>query len=56
LVKEDVVSVEDLDAIIEASLGPRFAVQAPVKSYCLGGGTAGIRGFLQNLSSTIQDV
>ncbi|KAF3007141.1 hypothetical protein E8E15_001685 [Penicillium rubens] len=56
LVKEDIVSVEDLDAIMETSLGPRFAVQGPFKAYHLGGGAAGIRGFLSNLGSTIQNV
>lgn len=56
LVKEDVISVEDIDAIVEASLGPRFAVQGPFQAYNMGGGTAGIRGFLNNLSTTIQEV
>ena len=56
LVKEKVVSVQDVDAVIEASLGPRFATQGPFKSYHLGGGAAGIRGFLGNLNSTIQEV
>lgn len=56
LVKEDVVSVKDVDTIIEASLGPRFATQGPFKAYHMGGGTAGIRGFMHNLQGTIQDV
>ncbi|KAL2106069.1 hypothetical protein VUR80DRAFT_7334 [Thermomyces stellatus] len=56
LVQEDVVSVQDLDAVIEASLGPRFAVQGPFKAYHLGGGSAGIGGFLANLGTTIQEV
>lgn len=56
LVKEDVVSVKDLDAVLEASLGPRFAVQGPFKAYHMGGGSAGIRGFLGNLDTTIQQV
>lgn len=56
LVHEDVISVGDLDAVIEASLGPRFAVQGPFKAYHMGGGKAGIRGFLLNLSQTIQGV
>ena len=56
LVKEDVVSVGDIDAVIEASLGPRFAVQGPFKAYHMGGGSKGIRGFLDNLGTTIQEV
>lgn len=56
LVKEDVVSVKDIDAVIEASLDPRFAVQGPFKAYHMGGGSAGIRGFLGNLGTTIQEV
>ncbi|KAI5457518.1 3-hydroxyacyl-CoA dehydrogenase [Mariannaea sp. PMI_226] len=56
LVKEGVVSVKDLDSIIETSLGPRFAVQGPFKAYHMGGGTAGIQGFLNNLQGTIQNV
>lgn len=56
LVKEGVVGVEDLDTILMASLGPRFAVQGPFKAYHMGGGVKGIRGFMDNLSTTIQDV
>ncbi|KFH41985.1 L-carnitine dehydrogenase-like protein [Hapsidospora chrysogenum ATCC 11550] len=56
LVKNDIVSVKDVDAIIEASLGPRFAVQGPFRAYHMGGGTAGIRAFLDNLGGTIQGV
>ncbi|CAH0055951.1 unnamed protein product [Clonostachys solani] len=56
LVKEGVVGVEDLDTILMASLGPRFAVQGPFKAYHMGGGVKGIRGFMDNLGTTIQDV
>lgn len=56
LVRNGVVSVQDLDAIMEASLGPRFAVQGPFKAYHMGGGARGIRGFLGNLQDTIQVV
>ncbi|CAG9956309.1 unnamed protein product [Clonostachys rosea f. rosea IK726] len=56
LVENDVVSAKDLDTVMEASLGPRWAVQGPFKSYHMGGGAGGIRHFLGNLSSTIQAV
>lgn len=56
LVDQDVVSAKDIDTIMEASLGPRWAVQGPFKSYNMGGGTAGLQGFLGNLSGTIQNV
>ncbi|SPO03714.1 related to hydroxylacyl-CoA dehydrogenase [Cephalotrichum gorgonifer] len=56
LVDQDVVSAQDIDVIMEASLGPRWAVQGPFKSYNMGGGTAGLQGFLENLAGTIQNV
>ncbi|KAK1564122.1 3-hydroxyacyl-CoA dehydrogenase [Colletotrichum navitas] len=56
LVQQDVVSAKDLDTIMEASLGPRWAVQGVFKSYNQGGGVAGIEAFLNNLSGTIQNI
>ncbi|KAK1997384.1 3-hydroxyacyl-CoA dehydrogenase [Colletotrichum falcatum] len=56
LVQQDVVSARDLDTIMEASLGPRWAVQGVFKSYNQGGGVAGIEAFLNNLSGTIQNI
>jgi len=56
LVAEGVVSVEDVDTIVEASLGPRWAVTGPFKSYHYGGGTKGLGGFFDNLSASIEDV
>lgn len=56
LVSEGVVSVEDLDTIVEASVGPRWAVTGPFKSYHYGGGTKGLGAFFQNLSGTIEDI
>ena len=56
LVDQGVVSAEDIDTIVEASIGPRWAVQGPFKSYNMGGGTAGIKAFLDNLSGSIQNV
>lgn len=56
LVEQGVVSAEDIDTIVEASIGPRWAVQGPFKSYNMGGGVAGIKAFLENLSGSIQNV
>ncbi|EXF82545.1 3-hydroxyacyl-CoA dehydrogenase [Colletotrichum fioriniae PJ7] len=56
LVDQGVVSTEDVDTIMEASLGPRWAVQGIFKSYNMGGGVAGIQAFLNNLSGTVQEV
>lgn len=55
LVDQDVVSASDIDTIMETSLGPRWAVQGPFKSYNMGGGAAGLQGFLGNLAGTIQN-
>lgn len=56
LVNEDVCSAEDVDAVIENCLGPRWAVAGPMKVFNLGGGRDGIAGFLGNLSTTIEEV
>lgn len=56
LVSEGVVSVEDIDKVVEASIGPRWAVTGPFKSYHYGGGTRGLGAFFHNLSGTIEDI
>ncbi|KAK5268416.1 hypothetical protein LTR96_006123 [Exophiala xenobiotica] len=56
LVVDDVVDVQDLDTIVEASLGPRWAVTGPFKSYNLGGGAAGLASFFKNLSGTMEQI
>lgn len=55
LVNENVVSVEELDKIVESSMGPRWAVAGPFKSYHAGGGHAGLEGFFKNIGGTVQD-
>jgi 3-hydroxyacyl-CoA dehydrogenase len=55
LVNENVVSVEELDSIVESSMGPRWAVAGPFKSYHAGGGSAGLEGFFKNIGGTVQD-
>jgi 3-hydroxyacyl-CoA dehydrogenase len=54
LVNEGVVSVSDLDEIVQSSMGPRWAVAGPFKSYHAGGGPAGLEGFFKNIGGTVQ--
>ncbi|KAJ5789885.1 uncharacterized protein N7518_006896 [Penicillium psychrosexuale] len=56
LVGEGVVSAEDLDILVKASLGPRWAGSGVFESYHAGGGEGGIGAFFQKLAPTIQDV
>ncbi|ORY13248.1 3-hydroxyacyl-CoA dehydrogenase [Clohesyomyces aquaticus] len=55
LVDTGVVSVAELDKIVESSMGPRWAVAGPFKSYHAGGGEAGLKGFFKNIGGTVQD-
>ncbi|CAG1985892.1 unnamed protein product [Fusarium graminearum] len=54
LVADDVVSVQDLDTIVEASIAPRWAVAGPFNTYNSAGGTGGIAAFLHNLADTME--
>lgn len=54
LVNEGVVSVSELDSIVESSMGPRWAVAGPFKSYHAGGGSTGLEGFFKNIGGTVQ--
>ncbi|KAL4910138.1 hypothetical protein BDW74DRAFT_144505 [Aspergillus multicolor] len=56
LVQEDVVTAKDLDTILMASLGPRWAGNGVFESYQQGGGEGGIGAFLDKLGGTMQDV
>ncbi|KAJ6109260.1 hypothetical protein N7486_001494 [Penicillium sp. IBT 16267x] len=56
LVGEGVVSVRDLDSLVMASLGPRWAGSGIFESYHAGGGEGGIGGFLEKLAPTLKDV
>jgi len=55
LVNDGVVSVRDLDAIVETSMGPRWAVNGPFKSYHAGGGAGGLSAFMANIGGTVRD-
>lgn len=54
LVNEGVISVPDLDRLVESSMGPRWAVAGPFKSYHMGGGAGGLEGFMKNIGGTVQ--
>ena len=56
LVGEGVISAQDLDSLVTASLGPRWAGSGVFESYHAGGGEGGIGAFLQKLAPTVQDV
>ncbi|KAI9794476.1 MAG: hypothetical protein M1833_000389 [Piccolia ochrophora] len=55
LVDRGVVSMKDLDTIVESSMGPRWAVSGPFRSYHLGGGAGGLEAFFQNIGGTVQE-
>jgi 3-hydroxyacyl-CoA dehydrogenase len=55
LVNQGIVGVEELDKIVESSMGPRWAVAGPFKSYHAGGGPGGLEGFFNNIGQTVQD-
>ncbi|KAL6251839.1 hypothetical protein RBB50_002049 [Rhinocladiella similis] len=56
LVNEGVASAEEVDEIVRASLGPRWAVGGPFKMYAFGGGKKGMAGFLDNIGEAIDGV
>lgn len=55
LVKEGIVTVKEADEIVESSMGPRWAVAGPFKSYHAGGGPGGLEGFFGNIGGTVQE-
>ena len=55
LVAQDVVSVKDLDAIVTSSMGPRWSVAGPFKSYHAGGGDGGMHSFMDKIGGTVQE-
>jgi len=54
LVATGVVGVEEVDRIVESSMGPRWTVAGPFKSYHAGGGEGGLEGFFKNIGGTVQ--
>lgn len=55
LVSQGVVGVEELDDIVCASMGPRWTVAGPFKSYHAGGGEGGLKSFMEKIGGTIQN-
>ncbi|KAL9095391.1 MAG: hypothetical protein Q9165_002262 [Trypethelium subeluteriae] len=55
LVADGVVGVRDVDAVVEASMGPRWAVAGPLRSYAAGGGERGLEGFFEKIGGTVQE-
>lgn len=55
LVTRGIVSVQELDEIVQASMGPRWAVAGPFKSYHAGGGEGGLTAFMDKLGGTLQN-
>lgn len=53
LVLQGVVSVEELDTAMKASLGSRWATIGPFESYHLGGGPGGIRHMFAHLGANL---
>jgi len=47
LVKEGVVTIEELDDIVTHSIGLRWAVNGPFSSFYMGGGPTGFRGYFK---------
>lgn len=54
LVRQGVVSAEDLDVAVTQSLGLRWAVGGPFLSAHLGGGPGGIQGFFKQFAGGLQ--
>ncbi|MDM0117854.1 3-hydroxyacyl-CoA dehydrogenase NAD-binding domain-containing protein [Variovorax sp. J22R133] len=47
LVKEGVVTIDELDDIVTSSIGLRWAVNGPFSSFYMGGGSTGFHGFFK---------
>ena len=54
MLQEGVASVEDIDRAVTAGPGLRWAIQGPFLTYHLGGGSGGIRHYLEHLGPSQQ--
>jgi ketoreductase RED1 len=54
LVRQGVVSAEDLDIAVQSSLGLRWASGGPLLSAHLGGGTGGIKAYFKQFAGGLQ--
>ncbi|WP_018546411.1 3-hydroxyacyl-CoA dehydrogenase family protein [Streptomyces sp. LaPpAH-108] len=55
LVKEGVVTEEELDEIVTSSIGLRWAVAGPFRTFHLGGGPEGLPHFIDHLGRAMAD-
>jgi ketoreductase RED1 len=56
LVAQGVVTEQQLDEIVTSSLGLRWAVAGPFRSFHLGGGPGGLPAFLQHLGPALENL
>ena len=54
IVNEDIVTVKELDRIIESSMGTRWAYAGPFMSFNMGGGPGGLQSLLENVGESVQ--
>lgn len=55
LVNRGVATAEEIDRVVESSMGPRWAVKGPFWSYHAGGGKErGLKGFFDKIGDTVQ--
>jgi len=54
LVREGVVTEQELDEIVTSSIGLRWAVAGPFLSFHLGGGPGGLPHFLEHLGKAME--
>jgi len=54
LVREGVVSVAELDEIVTASIGARWAAVGPFRAFHLGGGPGGLRHWFEHLGAGLE--
>ena len=54
LVQQGVVTMQALDNIVSSSIGLRWAAAGPFKTFTLGGGTGGLRHFIQGLGPMLE--
>jgi len=54
LAAQGVASVEDIDEIVQTSMGPRWSVAGPFKAYHAGGGEGGLTSFMEKIGGTVQ--
>jgi ketoreductase RED1 len=56
LVREGVVTEQELDDIVTSSIGMRWAIAGPFETFHLGGGPGGLPAFLAHLGKSLEEV